>query len=257
MKLPTGKNKALLYGGGAVGGLVIFLYIRKKKAAASAAATDTSGVDPNAIDPATGITYGQEQGASYVGAPSGFITGTGSVEVSGTGQAYTTNSAWMSDALQDAQNYYGATYALATTALGKYLSQTPQGLLPDEYQLVSEVVAQIGQPPVNGPYRLIQGAPVSTGGGQGTGGGGGTPPPPPPPPSPQPTPDPHAGMHWQNPQVATLEHGVSLVKYWQWHYPGNQSALDTLIALNPGLGPNDATHQTMMIKTSDGRWVPN
>ena len=48
--------------------------------------------------------------------------------------------------------------------------------------------------------------------------------------------------------------GVSL-KQWQRWNPHNN--LQTLIALNPGLNPDQSNHPRIMIKTSEGRWVPN
>jgi hypothetical protein len=61
----------------------------------------------------------------------------------------------------------------------------------------------------------------------------------------------------QQPQVATLDHGVSLYRYWQIHYPGNNQALQNLENYNPGLGLNDTSHPTMMIKTSEAHLVPD
>lgn len=61
-------------------------------------------------------------------------------------------------------------------------------------------------------------------------------------------------MHWQNPQVATLMPGVSLRTWQRWNPHNN---LQTLIALNPGVNPDNANHARMFIRTSDGRWVPN
>jgi hypothetical protein len=74
------------------------------------------------------------------------------------------------------------------------------------------------------------------------------------PPASQPPADPHAGQHLQPPQVATLVHGVSMA-HWAAEHPGN--SLSVLETLNPTLGPNDTTHPTMMIRTSNERWVNN
>lgn len=74
------------------------------------------------------------------------------------------------------------------------------------------------------------------------------------PPPTQSAPDPHAGQHLQPPQVATLVHGTSLAK-WASEHPGN--SLSVLQQLNPSLNPNDTTHATMQIRTSDARWVNN
>lgn len=272
MKMPTGKNKTLAIGGAVVGGLALMMYIRNKRNAQStAASTDTSGYDPNAIDPSTGLPYGQEAnvdpqtGLTYAqesglgyGYAGSAVTQSGSA-TSGIGGTYTTNTQWMSDALQAAQNYYGATYTLATAALGKYLAQDPTGLQANEYSLVSEVVAQIGQPPVNGPYRLIQNntTPPPSGGGTTT-----PPPPPPPPPAPPAPPSDNggvpAGYHMQPPQVASLAKGTSLHMYWQTHYAGNNQALTNLISYNPGLNANDTQHPGVtQIRTSEAHLVPN
>lgn len=75
-----------------------------------------------------------------------------------------------------------------------------------------------------------------------------------PPPSSAPPTNPHAGQHLQPPQVATLVHGVSMA-HWAAEHPGN--SLSVLQSLNPGLGPNDTTHPTIQIRTSNERWVNN
>lgn len=160
MKIPgvgDVKNKNVAIGAGVVGLIVVFAYFRKKKAV-----TNSTGatVDPNAIDPNTGIPYGQESGSgldgSYYGGsvPNPYVTQTGTSSV-GSGQTFTSNADWLASAEQVAVNQFGASYTLATTALGKYLAQAPAGLNPDEYLLVSEVVAAEGAPPV-GIFRLIQ-----------------------------------------------------------------------------------------------------
>lgn len=269
MKMPTGKNKTLAIGGAVVGGLVIVWYVRKRSAAnsASAATSGSSGYDPNAIDPNTGLPYGQEAGVDpntglTYGAESGFGFGysgsavnAGGAATSGTGgTVYTSNTQWMSDAQQDAQNYFGASYELTTSALGKYISQTPQGLNDNEYAVVSEVVAQIGQPPVGQPYRLIHATPAPPSGGGNPGGGGSTPPPPPPPSNNGGIPP---GYHMQPPQVATLPANQSLRTYWQHHYFGNNQALSNLIKYNPDVGVDWTAHGNIMIKTSEAHLVPD
>lgn len=184
------KNKNVAIGAAVVVSLVAVSYYRKKKNA-SATAQGTSTVDPNAIDPATGISYADEQGYSsgyYTNAsiPNPYVN---QASMAGTSTSlYTDNLSWLTGAEQIATNQFGATYALATSALGKYLNQSSVGLQADEYQLVSEVVAVIGQPPIGGPYRLIQAAPVQNPSGES--GGGSTPTPEPPEPTPTPTPRP-------------------------------------------------------------------
>jgi hypothetical protein len=277
MKLPgvgEVKDKNVMIGGGVVVGIVAYAYYKKRQASNTAAASttntgiDPNAVDPNAIDPSTGVPYGQEQGYGsnyYQGSiPNPYVSQTGTTTGSGTttGQ-YANNQAWYADALTESTNYFGVSFATATSAFGKYLTQSRTGLNPDEFTAVSEVVALIGQPPTGGPFQLIQAAPVQT------------PPPPPPPiptptptptpvpqpqpvPVPQPTPDPHAGQHWVPPQVATLSPGWSLVHYNQEVYGGNPGTLSTLRSLNPGLDPNDTRHPGVtQIRTSNGGWRNN
>ena len=53
---------------GIVGGIAVyFLYTRYKSSSTNAAATSpvATALDPNAVDPATGLTYGQEMAGSY------------------------------------------------------------------------------------------------------------------------------------------------------------------------------------------------
>lgn len=85
------------------------------------------------------------------------------------------------------------------------------------------------------------------------------PPPPAPTPAPPPPADPHAGMHLQPPQVATLEAGRSLRDLARGLYgPGYQPHLDILVSLNPGEGgPDHRAAVTHEIRTSNERWVPN
>lgn len=276
MKIPAVgevKNKNVAIGAGVVGVIVLFAYYRKKKAVP---APDGSGtVDPNAIDPNTGVPYGQETGSDggyYTNAsvPNPYVSQTGTQTTTGTGGAYANNELWLAAAIQDATNLFGVSYALATMAFGKYLAQTPGGLNPNEYAAVSEVVATIGQPPNGGPYRLIQASPTgSTSGSSGgesdggstpttaSGGNQGS----------QTSPPPAAldmsnyvppGYHMQDAQVATLEHGRSLRNYAQGNYPTDTAThLNTLIQLNPGLNPDDTSHATMFIRTSNPHLVPN
>lgn len=194
MKLPgmgEVKNKNLLLGGSVVVGIVGYAYWKKRKRIPTASADgSTTSVDPNAIDPSTGVPYGQEQGSGgyYVGSSvANPYVSQGSTITQPNPQAYTTNTAWISDAEQYAQNVFGVSYGTAASGLGKYIRQDPHGLNPDEYAAVSEVVGLIGPPPV-GTFRLIQAAPTPTppsGSGSGSGngepdGGGSHPPPPPP-----------------------------------------------------------------------------
>jgi hypothetical protein len=264
MKLPglgEVNNKNLMIGGGVVAGIVGYAYYKRRKSAGNAAAS--GGVDPNAIDPSTGVPYGQEQGYGsnyYQGTiPNPYVSQTGTTSGSGsaTGQ-YTTNTAWYSDALSEATNYFGVSFGTATSGFGKYLTQNPSGLNPDEYQAVSEVVALLGQPPNGGPFRLIQAMPAPPGGGTITpppSGGGGTITPPP---SSGGSTGIPAGYHMQPPQYAVLPGSQSLRQYWLQHYgSGNSQALQNLIDYNPSIPVDWTAHWAISIKTSEAHLVPN
>lgn len=112
------------------------------------------GVDPN-----TGVPYAYENYQDY-----GKSSSTTTIQ---------TNSEWVSQAEQDGQNLYGATYQVATDAVQKYMAQSPTGLPANEYSLMQSIIAELGTPPTGGPFRLIQ-ASSGTGTGGGGGGGGGT-----------------------------------------------------------------------------------
>lgn len=194
MKLPgmgEVKNKNVAIGAAVVGGIVLLAYYRQKRKVPTSTGQT---VDPNAIDPQTGIPYGEEQGSGggyYTNAsvPNPYVSQTGTQTTTGTGGNYANNELWLAAAIQDATNLFGVTYTLATVAFGKYLAKTPGGLNPSEYQAVSEVVATIGPPPNGGPFPLIQNVGTPTP----SGGGGGTPEPdenPKPTPTPTPTPQP-------------------------------------------------------------------
>jgi len=176
MELPGGKKldkKKLAIGGGVAGVIVVFMVWRRKKNAAAATAANAadggSGVDPNSIDPATGIPYGEETGYGgyYMGSavPNPYVSASGSPTVSG--QTYTNNLAWEADAVQYSTSYFQASPILAASATGKFLSQDAHGLNTAEYALMSEIVGLIGMPP-QGSFRLIQAAPSQNPGGSST-----------------------------------------------------------------------------------------
>lgn len=162
VKLPVvGEvKKPVLYGSAAfIFGVVGYAYYKRRKADQTANASSTSGPDAG-VDPTTGLPYSQESGVYGFG---GTDPATGvpyiyeqqnQPPVTGT-TGFTSNAAWLAQAETDAVDLFGADFALATSALGKYLAQTPSGLNANEYQLVSEVVAELGQPPKNQPFRLI------------------------------------------------------------------------------------------------------
>ena len=110
------KHKNLLIGGSIGGVLVIYIYMKRKKAnAATASSAQGGNVDPNSIDPATGIPYGEETGYGgyYMGStvPNPYPSQSGTATVSG--QTYTSNLAWEGDAVQYATGYFQASPALA------------------------------------------------------------------------------------------------------------------------------------------------
>lgn len=273
MKLPglgEVQNKNVMLGGGVVVGIVAYAYYRRRQSAnAAATAVTDGGVDPNAIDPSTGVPYGQEQGYGsdyYQGTISNpYVSQTGTTTGTGTAAGqYTTNTAWYADALTEATNYFGVSFGTATSGFGKYLTQSPSGLNPSEYQAVSEVVALLGQPPVGQPFRLIQAAPTTTPPPDTTPPPKTTPPPSTTPP-PTSTPPPSGGgsgippgYHMQPAQFAVLPGSMSLRQYWQKHYgAGNPQALQNLIAYNPSIPVDWTAHMALSIKTSNAHLVPN
>jgi len=239
------KSKPVLIGGGVTVAIVYFTYMKRKKAQAASAAAATP--DPNAIDPATGLPYsqeggyGQDAGIGYqYSVPNPYVGQAGSLTTN-SGAGYTSNTAWVADAEQYAVNTFGASITLFASAVGKYLAQSPSGLNGDEYQLMSEVIGLIGQPP-NGSFRLIQAAPVSN-----PSGGGGT------------TPSP--GQHMKQPDVYTLAHGISLQTFARWnaslYHMSTDQFLAQLVSLNPSIPPTDTSHPTELIRTSPPTLVNN
>jgi hypothetical protein len=183
------KTPYAVAGGAFILGILGYAYYKNKKSQATAAAaaqtaafsatgsTDSTGAGTNGIDPNTGVPYADE-GTAYGSTYGGIDPATGmpyydEITQSSTTtnpNTITTNSAWIQQAESDGQNLFGATSALATSAVSKYISQTNAGLNPSEYQLMQSIVAELGQPPEHGPYRLIQ-ASAPQQGTPGTGGG--------------------------------------------------------------------------------------
>lgn len=156
-----------VYGGigVAVVGGVLYFKNRSSTAATSAAAA----VDPNAIDPNTGMTYASEQ-AGTLGGTSGFSGlgfGTPTVDTSAAGTtvgtAYTSNAQW-SQAVEAGLTALGWDAQAVGAAVGKYLLSMP--LTADQVTIVQTAVAEYGPPPV-GTYAIIAKAapPPSTSGG--------------------------------------------------------------------------------------------
>jgi hypothetical protein len=175
--VPKGWVWAVGLGSVAVGG---YVYLRRRNAAAATAGpgtTDTSGdtadagagyPDPNAIDPATGMTYAEEQalsGGGYygTGGAGGVTDGSG---LPGPG-AFSTNAEWAQYAEQQLSGTVAATSLSA--ALGKYL--TGGAVTGDQASLIDQAIAVAGYPPVGGPGGYPPAIKDQPDGGGGTGGG--------------------------------------------------------------------------------------
>jgi len=211
------KNTAMA--GAAVGAVVIAVAVyrsRKAKTAAGgtpAAATTTAGDlyppdgttgnpgDPNSTDPATGITYGDEQaqggyGASYgtggydaagypIGSPQDIAyeqsQGSGGVPIAypvtptGTGSGgvptFSDNASWAQYAEAYMVNQLGGDPNTIGNALGKYI--TGGKVTQAQADVINQAIAFAGNPPVNGANGMPPSINLVT-----------TPPPPPPPPPP-------------------------------------------------------------------------
>lgn len=192
-----GVSKKALIIGGVGSAAVVGLFLLRKRSSSSAAAAPAGGPDgttgdpsdPNSIDPATGLTYGQEaaggsdyldpglqdtsQGPTY-GATGYYDPNTGQWVYgnSGTGQAAaTTNQQWAQNAISYlAGNSSVDTGALAA-ALGAYLAGRP--VTTDQESLIDQAIAAEGYPPVSGPNGNPPGMNVSSAG-TGAGGTGGS-----------------------------------------------------------------------------------
>lgn len=195
----AGKNVPnwAVYGGAGlvvVGG--VLWYRKRSGGSSSAAAPATAATDPNAIDPATGIPYADEQAGNYAGYTqgiSGYGYGTPTLGggTSPTGTTFTTNAQWVQAATAGltALGYNGSDVG---AALGLYLLGMP--LSADQVTIVQTAVAEFGPPPV-GQFAIIAspnsqtgstgsgsggttGTGSGDGGGTGSGGSGGSTPPP-------------------------------------------------------------------------------
>lgn len=193
------SKKALAIGGGSAALLITVLLLRKKKTAAAAPAAGASSGDPyppdgttgnpgdpNSTDPATGMTYGDEQAGSgdsgYQDTSQGYgaagytdpNTGQFIYGNSGTGQAAaTTNAAWAQNAIAYLGTDVSVDSAALSTALGLYLAGQP--LTSDQAALVDQAIAVEGYPPVSGaggyPPGIRESGTASQGGTGGSGGG--------------------------------------------------------------------------------------
>lgn len=136
-------------------GIVGFAYYKRRQSA-SAASASTAAPDPNAVDPATGLTYAQEQAAGSVGSlgSTGYSNpnpnAVGYSTVSGTG-AITTNMDW-SAAVSSALGNLGYDPTFIASTIGKYLASQP--LTADEAALIRVAWAYEGKPP-SGPTNIV------------------------------------------------------------------------------------------------------
>lgn len=182
------KNKKWLVAGGVVAVVGVVYEYRKasKNATASAAVPvttdDTSDVqDPNAIDPATGIPYGEEESqdgysAAYddggiVGSPySGLsnltwdpttgqyvanpATGSTTPAASSLYGTATTNSQWAQEATTYLVNL-GDDPLTVAAALGKYLTGNGVGVTQNELSIIQSAIGAIGVPPTPVPAPVL------------------------------------------------------------------------------------------------------
>lgn len=176
-----------------IGGILAVAYYRHSKNASAAAATaaDTSQ-DPNAIDPATGLTYGEEAAGIQAGDLAGYGTGFGDTsgivgydaqgnpvyadQVGyGPTPSFVSNGAWSQAAQQYLVSTTGADAGNVAAALGAYLNGAP--LTEAQASIVHQAIAFFGQPPQAGsngyPPSLKMVAPQTGGTGPPPGGGSG------------------------------------------------------------------------------------
>ena len=186
------SKKALTIGGLAAAAVVTLFYLRKRSSSTSAASsTAGAATDPNAIDPATGLTYAAEAagGSDYVdpglqdtsGGPTygatGYMdpnTGQWVYGNTGTGQAAaTTNAQWSQNAISYLTQNSGTDPGALGAALGAYLAG--HAVTSAQEGLIDQAIAVEGYPPSSSTTGYPPGIRTSdTGGGAGgTGGSGG------------------------------------------------------------------------------------
>lgn len=174
------------------GGVIVVYYIYKHQKASSAAANAAAAVpattgtvyptgqgdgtvgnpnDPNSIDPATGMTYGEEaaEGMStgYGGTAYGDTAIDSSTGTDSTSTAPTTNAAWANQVETTLTNI-GYAPTDVSGAVGRYLSNL--SLTATQAGIIQVALAEDGPPP-QGSYTMIttgDSAPVTTTTGTGT-----------------------------------------------------------------------------------------
>jgi hypothetical protein len=186
-------KKPLVIGGIAVlAGILAVAYYRhaKNKSAAAAGTAAAAAQDPNAVDPATGLTYGEEaagiQAGDLAGAGTPYGDTSGIVGYDAQGQpvysdtvgygptpSFVSNGAWSQAAEQYLVATTGADAGTVAAALGTYLAGQP--LTQAQASVVQQAIAFFGQPPQagsNGYPPSLKMAEPQTGGTGGSGGGG-------------------------------------------------------------------------------------
>jgi hypothetical protein len=162
---PVKKTWAI--GGAAVvaGILAVAYYRHRANAGTAAAAAAAAQPDPNAIDPATGLTYGEEaagiQAGDLAGAgtPYGDTSGIVGYDAQGNpiyadqvgygpSPSFTSNGAWSQAAQQYLVSATGADAGTVAAALGAYING--QTLSSAQASVVQQAIAFFGQPPDQG-----------------------------------------------------------------------------------------------------------
>lgn len=188
----TVPKKGVAVGLGVLALVLGIAWYRHSRNASAAAASPATQPDPNAIDPATGLTYGEEaagiQAGDLAGGGTGYGDTSGIVGYSANGQPvyadqvgygptpnFVNNAAWSQAAQQYLVASTGADAGTVAAALGTYLAGQP--LTQAQASVVQQAIAFFGQPPQAGsngypPSLNLSGASGSTGGSTGTGGSG-------------------------------------------------------------------------------------
>jgi hypothetical protein len=166
-------KKAVYVGAGLAGLILAYSYYKKRSVGATATGTGTNAYDPNAIDPATGMTYADEQsmgmgtyGNAGFGSGSGgpvYLPGSGWYDPStgqllgnppgGTGgttppTTYSNNAQWAT-AAQAWLVANKVSAALSISAITKALLGQP--MTANEVRVFGEARAFLGEPPSHYP----------------------------------------------------------------------------------------------------------
>lgn len=165
-------KKQYVYVGVAVVGVLAIMYFRHKSAAGSSASSTTAvgasagsdpypsdgttgnPSDPFSVDPATGITYGNEQAGSsafgagvFDAASAGGGSTTSDQSAPGPG-TFTSNAQWSQYAEQYLIQTLGLGAATVGNALGKYI--TGQAVTAQQESIINDAISIAGYPPVAG-----------------------------------------------------------------------------------------------------------